>query len=78
MGLQRCRDTGGTPYFSEVLRLAPGLASSQAAYAASHAVIYERIADPDPTNAKAPREGGPGHLAEASQDDQLHAQPRLL
>jgi len=54
MGLRRRRDAGETPYFLGVLRLARVLASGQAAYAASLAVICERIADPDPTNAKGP------------------------
>jgi len=70
MGLRRCCDTGETPYFPGVLRLARVLASGQAAWAVSLAVTCERIADPDPTNAKAPREGGPGHLAGARRDDQ--------
>lgn len=69
MGVRRCRDAGETRYFARVLRLARVLASSQAAYAASLAVTCERTANPDPTNAKAPREGGPGHLAEARRDD---------
>lgn len=70
MGLRRCAAAGETPCFPGVLRLAWVLASGQATGAALLAVTCERIADLDPTNAKAPREGGPGHLAGARRDDQ--------